>query len=159
MRLGGLQFPLVLGALDHRAVGLGRGDRRRVCDAFGVGADDRTVGRLGRGLLAPLLGLDFLLGALLFVRALEEDARLECLFDQIGAPTLRALLGHGLVVGREVALRIVGASPEDIASARLAFGHVAFPAFGALHPLNEVLLDVLAFWIAGTGNELSVGAL
>src|SRR6185437_12172057 len=64
-----------------------------------------------------------------------------------------------LVVRREVALGIIGESPEEIAALRLALGNIAGAALGALQALNDVLLHIFALGIARARNELAVGSL
>src|SRR5579863_407838 len=139
-------------------MGLGGGWRGRIADALRVGADHRTFSRRRLGLFATLR-LDLFFGALLLIGALEVDPLLEGLLDQVRAAALGAFLGHGLVVRSEVTFRVIRTAPKDVAPPRLAFGHVADAALGALHAFNQILLDVSALGIAGAGDELAVGSV
>src|SRR6516162_9871967 len=154
---GWLQF--LCGLLRNRAMGFGCRRRRCIADALGVCADDSCAGLGFCGLLAALLRLGLFFGTLLLVRAFEIDATLERLLDEIRAAALGAFLGNRLIVRGEVAFGVVGAAPEDVATARLPLCDVSLAALWALHAFNDVLLDVLALGVAGAGDELAVGAL
>src|SRR5581483_6621170 len=69
---------------------------------------------------------------------------------------LRTTLRHRLQVRREVALWIARAAPEDIPRPSFAFGNITLAALGALQPLNQVLLNVLALRIARARYKLPV---
>ena len=103
-----------LSAAAERRQSASSSDRQQRCRARGSAA-----------FFAPFFGRASSSWAFLLVGALEEDAGLERLLDEIRVPALRALLRNGLVVRREVALGVVGATPEDIAATRLALRNVA----------------------------------
>src|SRR5450755_2996129 len=112
--------------------------------------------RLDCFLLAASLGLFG--GCPLVVGTNEKDAILQGLLQQIGAIAIGARLSHWLECRGELALRVVGAAVKEISTAGLLFGDVAILTHRALHS-NEVLLDVLAFWIAAARYELAEAAV
>src|ERR1035438_5043963 len=154
-----LQFLLPALLLHHRPVRLHRRQRRRISNSLRIAAYHRALRRLcallGR-LDRPLLRRRHFLRALLLVRALQVDPRLQHFLHQVRALALRALLRDRLVIRREIALGIIRATPEDISPSRLALSYISGPAFGTLQSFNQVLLHVLALRIPGTGYELPV---
>src|SRR6185437_7918808 len=55
----------------------------------------------------------------------------------------------------EIAIRVAGAAIERLAALGALLGHIALMTLWTFEPLHEVLLDVLAGGIAGTGGELA----
>src|SRR5688572_3299102 len=94
----------------------------------------------------------------LLVAAEDLAAMALCdLFRQEQPITLGARLEDRLVPQGEIALRIVHAPVEHLASTRLAFRHVP-AALGTLDA-RQLLLDVLALGVAGAGGEFAEPAL
>ena len=100
-----MEFVLALSLFKDRPVSLRLGWRRWVADLLRVLADHHSL-RLGFGALpGAFFGRGrFFLGALLLVRALEEDAALKSLLQEVRAAAIGAFLRDGLVVRCEVAL-------------------------------------------------------
>src|ERR1700676_4735280 len=115
-----------------------------------------TLLRRSALLCRSLLGRRLFRSSRLRVRAEEIHAGLKRLLQQIRALALRTLLRHRLVVRRKVALRIIRAAPEDVPSSRLALSQIALAALRELHPLDQVLLHILALRITGAGHKLPI---
>src|ERR1700678_4387887 len=131
----------------------------RLGNFFRVAAD-HLIRRFGR---CPFLC--FLFGRLVLRRRLtvvgaDEVGTTDAHFlDQVGAAAFRAFLGYRLGVRSEVALRIIGTAVEHVAPPGFTFCNVSTAAGGALHPFNNVLLDVCAFRLAAAGDDLSILAI
>src|SRR5262249_51874974 len=88
--------------------------------------------------------------------ARDHCTGLERLLYQVLAPALGALFSDGFIRRRELALRIVRATVERVATAAgFLLNQIAFFAVGALHA-DEVLFDVLALGVSGAGDEFTV---
>src|ERR1035437_2254055 len=144
--------------LQHRPMRRRSRQRRRVANPLRITARHCTLRRCC-ALGSPPLRRNLFLCRFFLIRTLQKNPRPEDLLHQIRAAALRALLRHRLVIRGKVALRIIRATPEDIAPACLALSQVARAALGTLESFNDVLLHVLALGIPGAGDELPITSL